>query len=136
MPEKPHYKKALVFGVFDGLHEGHRHFLSQALTLCDELIVVVAQSETVQTLKGHAPKYSYKERRSAITAFKDTLTIVPGDFVLGSWSAIHTHKPDVVFLGYDQYSIAEELKKMAIPMVFLESHYPETYKSSLLHKNT
>ena len=48
-------KKGMVFGVFDGLHEGHKYLLTEAAKLCDELVVVVTLDEAVATLKGHLP---------------------------------------------------------------------------------
>lgn len=123
---------ALVFGVFDGLHEGHKNFLLQALKECDELIVVVTLPEIVQALKGRQPKYSYEERVTALQSFNTRLKIVPSDSLLGSWEVLKKHKPDIVFLGYDQQAIAEELKKQHIPFRFLEPHQPEKYKSSLM----
>ena len=40
-------KKVLVFGTFDGLHEGHKDFLRQAKQYGDHLTVVVGRDSTV-----------------------------------------------------------------------------------------
>lgn len=37
------FNRVMVFGVFDGLHPGHRAFLRQARKKGDKLIVVVAR---------------------------------------------------------------------------------------------
>jgi cytidyltransferase-like protein len=125
--------KAIVFGVFDGLHEGHKSFLRQAASKCDQLTVVVTVPEIVQALKNRVPKYSYADRFAAIQAFDKELKVVPSDAVLGEWSVLENLRPDMVFLGYDQQAIATELEKLGVPFTFLTSHEPERYKSSILH---
>ncbi len=124
-------KKGMVFGVFDGLHEGHKNFLQQARALCDELIVVVAQEDAVRALKGHDPRQGLAERMRAIQDFDQKLTVVPGDNETGMWHILDEHDPGRVFLGYDQQGIGDELKKLGIPFTYLGAHEPERYKSSL-----
>ena len=127
------HKKGMVFGVFDGLHEGHKHFLSEAAKGCDELVVVVAPSETAGMLKGRAPKRNFKERAEAVAAFGQKFLVVSGDITLGAWSVLEKHRPDMVFLGYDQGGIAEELKRRGVPFTALPPYFPERYKSELLN---
>ncbi len=127
------YKKGMVFGVFDGLHEGHRHFLSEAANNCDELVVVVALSETAERLKGRAPKHDFKERAKAVAAFNPKFLVVSGDTAIGAWSVLEKHGPDMVFLGHDQDGIAKELKRRDVPFTTLSPHFPERYKSELLN---
>jgi len=126
------YGKGMVFGVFDRFHEGHRHFLAQAAARCRELIVVVTLDEVVKALKGRAPRQIWDERAEAIRSFNKEFKVVPGDTTLGAWEVITSHKPDIIFLGYDQNGIASELEKISRPFVFLAAHQPEKYKSSLL----
>ena len=45
-------KKVMVFGTFDGIHDGHRHFLREAKKQGEELIVAVSKDEVVQKLKN------------------------------------------------------------------------------------
>ena len=54
--------RVLVGGVFDILHVGHIHFLSQAKALGDELIVIVAHDETVRRQKRREPVNSAEDR--------------------------------------------------------------------------
>lgn len=124
----------MVFGVFDGLHEGHQNFLTQAQNRCTKLIVVVAHEQVVQTIKGHLPQFSFEERAQAIRSFNPRLDIVSGDQKIETWSAFKTYQPDMIFLGYDQHRLAEKLKEMNTLFVFLDSHLPDTFKSSLLNK--
>lgn len=137
MKEKMHHCKiGMVFGVFDGLHAGHRYFLTQASERCEELIVVVTLPEIVELLKKRLPHYEYEERVTEIRAFDKKLKIVPSDKTLGGWNVVKKYAPEIVFLGYDQQAIAGELKKINIPFVFLDSHLPEKHKSSLLNTRT
>jgi cytidyltransferase-like protein len=130
-----HPGRGMVFGVFDGLHTGHEHFLKTAASRSSELVVVVAPDEAVRILKGKAPRRSLEERMAAIAAFNPAFMVVPGDEAPGSWQVIVSHEPDVVYLGYDQQALAGELDAHGVNYEFLSSHEPEKYKSSLLNKN-
>lgn len=137
MPQKtPLYKTGMVFGVFDGLHEGHKHFLNQALKRCERLIVSVTHENVIQTLKGHAPRFSFEERALALSSFHPQLEIILGDPEIKTWSALYKYRPDIVFLGYDQHTLAEKLKSLNIPVAQLDPYLPEKYKSSLLYNRT
>ncbi len=124
--------KGMVFGVFDGLHEGHKHFLLEAVKLCDELIVVVTPDDTVENLKGRQPKNCFKDRAEAVRVFNPVCTVVEGDFGIGEWVVLTTYKPDSVILGYDQQKIAREMSLLNTPYKFVSAHKPEQFKSSFL----
>ncbi|MBX9765278.1 adenylyltransferase/cytidyltransferase family protein [Patescibacteria group bacterium] len=123
---------ALVFGVFDGFHDGHKFFLAEALKRTDELLVVVAPDRAVETLKGKKPRIPFVERARAVSEYDNRIRVLEGDDEQGSWKVLKNAQPDVVFLGYDQTAIADELKKMKIRFDFIESHDPHIHKSSLL----
>ncbi len=122
----------MAFGVFDGFHEGHKHFLNNAGAQCEQLVIVVTEDSMVRHMKKISPKYSYAERVQTIAAHNPTWTIVPSDTLMGTWQVIKDHEPDIVFLGHDQQAMAEALKVIHMPYEFLEAHEPGTYKSSLL----
>jgi cytidyltransferase-like protein len=124
--------RGMVFGVFDNFHKGHESFLTQAQEKCNELVVVVTQTEVVEFIKKRTPKHSFEDRMTSIKFFDPHIMIAPGDIVMGSWSVLKEHAPDMVFLGYDQHGIALELKKMNMPFTFLKSFEPQKYKSSLM----
>ncbi len=132
-PHAPHYKTGMVFGVFDGLHDGHRHFLSEAEKLCEKLIVVVTLDAVVSILKNHPPKYSYEERAKAIADFNPDLVIAPSDPTLGGWSILERQNPDIIFLGYDQTAIAREMKRLHKSFFIIDAHHPKTLHSSILN---
>ncbi len=129
-------RKGMIFGVFDGLHEGHKKFLTDAAAQCAELIVVVAHPEAVFILKKKYPLRTLENRIGEIQSFNPRFKVVTGDAKLGEWHALKEHQPDTVFLGYDQGRIAEELKKMNVPFIVLEAHRPSEFKSSLLDKDS
>lgn len=99
----------MVFGVFDGLHEGHRFFL-QSAHHSGELIVVVARDSVVQLLKNKSPKYNELERIGAIQKFLPEAKVVLGDTEQGSYDVVKKHQPDMICLGYDQRALAEDLQ--------------------------
>lgn len=123
---------AIVFGVFDGFHEGHKFFLKEALKRTDELLVVVAPDVAVLKLKGKNPRAPFLERARAVSDFDNRIRTIQGDEEEGSWRVLKNAQPDIVFLGYDQTAIADELKKMKVRFDFIESHEPHMYKSSKL----
>ncbi|MBI3574007.1 adenylyltransferase/cytidyltransferase family protein [Candidatus Kaiserbacteria bacterium] len=126
------YKKGIVFGVFDGLHGGHRYFLSQAARACEELTVVIARDEAARALKGRAPHIPLEGRIRAVTSSYPHFTVVAGDEVSGSWAVLALHAHDIAILGYDQKAIAEELHARAIPYIYAEAYEPHRLKSSIL----
>lgn len=128
------YRRGMAFGVFDGLHEGHRNFISQAETKAEKLIIVITRDEIVEQLKKQKPRLSEEARIATIEKEYPLHTVVLGDAKLGSWQVIRTHAPDIILLGYDQQGIAAELTKIGVPHLFLAAHKPEKFKSSLLNK--
>src|SRR3989344_1374579 len=104
-------KTVLVFGVFDGLHDGHRSFLREARRHGERLIAVVAQDATVKYLKGRMPRKSLAERLADLTRENLADEIVAGDESINSWNIVATHLPDIICLGYDETALATALAK-------------------------
>lgn len=129
-------KRGMVFGVFDHFHKGHEYFLTEAARQCDELIVVVTLPEIVEKLKGRTPRHSLEKRTAHVTEFNPQFVVVAGDATLGEWNVLRGYSPDIVFLGYDQQGIEKELKSLGVPCLFIDSHHPEQYKSSLMGGQT
>lgn len=141
------FSRGMVFGVFDGFHPGHQYFLEQASEKCDELVVVVTLDDVVLHFKHRLPKYSLAERMEKIKKFGEELvqksdtdlqntTVVPGDTVsqMGEWLVLKKYEPDVVFIGYDQQSIATEMARLGIATITISAHFPDQYKSSIINK--
>ena len=108
----------MVFGVFDGLHPGHRHFLREASLQCKELVVVVARDAVVERLKQKTPRRALTERMEEIRAFDERFIVVPGDDTEGTWSVLEAHRPDAVFVGHDQEALTRALAKL-IPTIHI-----------------
>ncbi len=109
MPEER--KTVLVFGTFDGLHEGHRFFLTEARKLGDRLVVSVAQDSTVERFKKHPPKHLLAERMAKLLQSGLVDEALAGDTELGNFTAVRNSKPDIIALGYDQNRLEERLRE-------------------------
>ena len=101
--------RVMASGVFDILHTGHIHYLSEAKSLGDELYVVVATDSTVRK-KKHEPITSEGMRLELVRSLK------PVDHAyLGRegdiFEIVKDIKPDIIALGYDQHFEEEQLSK-------------------------
>lgn len=92
--------KVMASGVFDILHTGHIHYLTEAKALGDELVVVVATDNTVRKNK-HEPITPEKMRLEIVQALKPV-----DEAILGKesdmYSVVLEIKPDIIAIGYDQ----------------------------------
>lgn len=133
--------RVMVFGTFDGLHEGHRAFLRQARELGNELVVCLAADEVVEHLKGHCPDHLFELREAALRTVEHVTAVHPGDTELGVYTCVHLIKPGLVAFGYDQQTLAADFQRWQqergdeTPTVMLQPYRPETYKTSLLRRN-
>ncbi|MAF79725.1 FAD synthase [bacterium] len=131
-------KKVLVFGVFDGVHDGHLSFLKQARECGDYLIVAVAQDEVIQALKGRGPLKELKIRKQEVKDTKFVDEVIDGDTDLGSWGVIGKVKPNVIALGYDQEGLRGVLERalkekgLDIEIVVMGGYRPDKLHSSIL----
>lgn len=125
----------MVFGVFDGLHDGHRAMLKEAKSYGDFLVVVVSQDHIVQHLKGYRPKLNLPERMAHLRAEDYVDEIVIGDKELGTWEIVKRRRPDIIVCGYDQQSLKENLEEhfdkigYEPRIVVLSSYEPNTPKT-------
>ena len=132
--------KVLVFGSFDLLHEGHKHFFNEAKKLGNTLYVVVAKDSSIKSFKGHESNFNEDERVEHIKKLgivDDVRLGYEGD----KWKIIEEIKPDIIALGYDQDSYTKGLengmrdKNLKVKIVRLGSYMPEKYKSSLMKES-
>jgi FAD synthetase len=101
--------KIMATGVFDILHPGHLHFLMEAKSMGDELVVVVATDATVRRQK-HEPITPEKMRVELVGALK------PVDVALlgregDMFDIVLQVKPDIIALGFDQQFNEKDLEK-------------------------
>jgi len=129
-------KKVVVFGIFDGVHDGHRDFFRQAKEFGDELIVIVGRDSVAKTLKGKAPKHSEHERVKSVEQEETVGKAMLGDKEISVYKVLKKIDPDVVCLGYDQGKLGSDLKKWQIfNKVFTEIHQLKSYKEETLHNS-
>lgn len=130
----------MVFGTFDGVHDGHQSLFRQARQHGDYLIAVVAPDHIVEHLKGRAPHRTADERCEHLRDEDHVNEAVIGDEDLGSWEVIRRHRPDVVVVGYDQDELRKSIEASLetfnwhLELATAEAHKPEQYKSGLLNK--
>ena len=133
--------KVLVFGTFDGLHEGHKDFFRQAKEFGDYLMVVVGRDSTVLSVKKKTPKFNENDRLDVVQKCKYVDFARLGNENVSKYEVIKELKPDVICLGYDQSfftgQLEEKIKEMGfnIPIVRLNAYKQKIYKSSLLNNN-
>lgn len=137
--------KVLVFGTFDGLHEGHKNFFQQAKMQGDYLIVVVGRDSTIIKTKGGLPKFNEQERLKVVQecGFANEARLgnepMAGE-EFNPYKVIEETKPDVICLGYDQTHFTDllvtKIREMGlkIKIIRLKPYKPEIYHSSLLNK--
>src|SRR3989344_4249898 len=105
-------RKVMVFGVFDGVHEGHRHFFREAKKIAERIAEIEQEIEVDEVLVG--------------------------DEEMGSWEIIKRIRPHVVAVGYDQKEMKRDLENSIdnfnwfIEIETISAHKPEKYHSSLL----
>ena len=149
--------KILVFGTFDGLHEGHLDFFKQAKKYGDYLVVVVGRDSTVLKVKKRLPKFNENERLKSVLTNQPPprgATGVPvgparelvSEAKLGNegnnpYKIIKEINPDIICLGYDQThfteKLAQKLQEMGLSHIEikrLNAYKPKIYHSSLLNK--
>ena len=99
--------KVVATGVFDIIHIGHAHFLNAAKEYGDELVVIIANDDTVRKMKGE-PILSDEMRAEMVSHLKPVDHVVigrPGDMLD---IIVEEIKPDVIALGYDQRLFSTE----------------------------
>ena len=130
-------RQVVVFGIFDGVHEGHRDFFRQAREYGDALIVILGRDRTVRSLKSKAPQYSEEERLELVKQEPWVSDAVLGDEELSSYRVLHKLNPDAICLGYDQQALWEDLRRWMIelgketPIYFLQPYKPDIFHNSL-----
>ena len=64
-------KTVVIFGVFDGIHDGHSSFIKDAKKQGNHLVAIVARDSMVLELKGKSPKYNEVDRINNLLESQD-----------------------------------------------------------------
>ncbi len=106
----------MATGVFDLLHTGHVHFLTEARRLGDELTVVVARDSTARRFK-HEPIMGEASRVQLVAALKPVDRAVLGNEG-DIYEILDEIRPDIIALGFDQIhnedKVLEECRKRGL----------------------
>ena len=133
--------KVMVFGTFDGLHEGHINFFQQAKDFIENsfLIVSIARDKNVLRIKGEYPDKNEIERMNLVKKCKLVNKVVLSGIKNHLPHIVKIH-PDIIALGYDQEEYVENLKKdlknkgILVKIVRLKPYGKNIYKNHLLKK--
>lgn len=132
-------KLVMVFGTFDYLHAGHEHYISEARNLGNETIAIVARDKTVRAIKGADPDHGEKERLKNLETTGWVDKVILGDN-RDKMKCIKNYRPDIIALGYDQFTFTFGLKKLIMDLklnteiIRMEPYKQDMYKSSILKR--
>jgi len=104
-------KRVLIFGTFDGFHEGHKFVVQEAAKKGSELVVAVARDEHVRTLKNKEPRNNEQDRMNRVSEDKHVTRTVLSDEILGTYRILDEVQPDLIALGFDQVALKEDLSR-------------------------
>ena len=103
--------RVMAVGVFDLLHAGHLHYVEQAKSLGDELVVVVAHDDTVRKQK-HEPITSHELRCRMVSGLKPVDTAMVGNPPTSPiFDILDVVQPDIIALGYDQKHSVDAIRE-------------------------
>lgn len=144
--------KIMVFGTFDGLHQGHINFFKQARALKSLvpgqaknliknsfLIVSIARDKNVLRIKGKYPDKNERARMALVKKCKLVDKVVISG-IKNHLPHIVKMLPDIIALGYDQKAYIQNLKKdlknkgILVKIVRLKPFKEKIFKNCLLKK--
>lgn len=134
-------KRVLAAGKFDILHLGHVSYLEQAKELAGEdgeLVVVIALDKTIVRERGAPPVFPAEQRRRIVESLKFVDRALIGLDTDDHTKIVAEVEPDIIALGYDQYTDTSALeaylagKGMKTSIVRLEKREADGLCSSTL----
>ncbi len=103
-------KKVVVFGIFDGVHDGHRSLFSEAKKYGNYLVVLVGRDRICKKLKNKTPMHSQEERVKIVEEEKNVDKALLGDSKISTYKVLNETNPNIVCLGYDQMDLYRDLR--------------------------
>lgn len=125
--------KAIAWGVWDGLHQGHLNLLKKASKEC-ELIVGVSTDDYVKEKKGVKTMFNYEHRKELLESLKFINKVIPQSKTYTKKKAVKKYKPDYIFVGDDWKNKHWEGEKLGIPVKYIK--YTEGVSSTDLRKDS
>lgn len=108
-------RTVIAQGTFDILHPGHVHYLEEAASMGEELVVIVARRTNVD--HKEAPICPATQRRDVVAALEAVDQAIVGHET-DIFAPIEEIDPDVIALGHDQHhddeAIAAELDRRGV----------------------
>ena len=103
--------RVMAVGIFDLLHAGHLHYVEQAKSLGEELVVVIAHDETVRK-QNHEPVTGQDLRRRMVEGLKPVDQAIIGNPPgVPIFEILKQIEPDLIALGYDQKHSIDAIRK-------------------------
>jgi cytidyltransferase-like protein len=133
------YTHILIFGTFDGFHDGHRAYIEEASKLASQVTAVVTPDKVIQELKQYIPRHDLATRIEFIEKEYPSIKVIVGDTEINTWRILEDVAPDAILLGYDQDTLQESLQNARyiqthhIPIIRAQAHKPHTHHNTLLH---
>jgi FAD synthetase len=103
----------LAAGKFDILHLGHIAYLEQAKELAGdggELVVVLALDKTIEKERGAPPVFPQDQRQKIVESIEFVDRAIIGLDTSDHTIIIDQVQPDIIALGYDQYTDVSALE--------------------------
>lgn len=134
-------KTVAIFGVFDGIHEGHTSFIREAKKQGNHLVAIVARDEIVKKLKNKLPKLTEVERINNLLEVEEVDLVLLGDPEIETYNTLREVSPQVVYLGYDQKELLNNINKVMkkgnlpkMEIIIGQPHQPDIFHTSILNK--
>ena len=103
--------RVMAVGIFDLLHAGHLHYVEQAKSLGEALVVVIAHDETVRKQK-HEPVTGQDLRRRMVEGLKPVDRAIIGNPPgVPIFEILKQINPGLIALGYDQKHSIDAIRK-------------------------
>lgn len=101
----------MIFGIFDGIHKGHRDFFRAAKEYGDYLIAVVAQDHIVEHIYGKLPKVNFADRFAHLEREDEVNQILIGEPTPSIADLVKRYIPDAIVLSTLQELLHEDLER-------------------------